>query len=134
VHRLLHDFPHQVRLVVLQLPSGRKNAKLTAEAALAAWGQGKYWQMDDKLAENFPRFDRKELLQYAGEIGLDMELFKRDLDTKKYEKIIERDQKLGAKLGVFATPTFFINGRMQVGAPPYPEFKAMIEEELAKEQ
>jgi protein-disulfide isomerase len=38
----------------------------------------------------------------------------------------------GSAVGVTGTPTFFINGRMFVGAKPLDEFKVVIEEELAR--
>ena len=62
VRQLLQDFPDQIRLVMKHVPSGRENAMLATEAALAAWEQGKYWEMHDQLIENSPRFDRENLL------------------------------------------------------------------------
>ena len=132
VRQLLHDFPGQIRLVMKHVPSDRENAMLAVEAALAAWGQGKYWEMHDKLIESSPRFGREELLQYAGEIDLDMERFTEALDAMPHKETIARDKQLAEELGIFATPTFFVNGRMVVGAPPYPVFKAMVEEEMKK--
>ena len=35
-------------------------------------------------------------------------------------------------VGVRGTPTFFINGRMVVGARPIEDFRAIIDEELAR--
>lgn len=132
VRQLLHDFTGQIRLVMKHVPSDRENAMLAVEAALAAWEQDKYWEMHDKLIESSPRFGREELLQYAGEINLDMVRFTEALDAMQHKDMIKRDKKLGDELGLFATPTFFVNGRMVVGAPPYPAFKAMVEEELAR--
>lgn len=132
VRQLLSDFPEQVRLVMKQVPSGRENAALAAEAALAAWEQGKYWEMHDQLLANAPRFDRESLLRYAREIGLDLAAFTEALDTRKHREIIARDKEQGEKIGLFATPTFLVNGEMVVGAPPYSEFKRIVEKELAQ--
>jgi protein-disulfide isomerase len=37
-------------------------------------------------------------------------------------------------LGITGTPTFFVNGRMLVGAQPLSAFTRVIEEELALSQ
>jgi protein-disulfide isomerase len=132
VRQLLHDFTGQIRLVMKHVPSESENAMLAAEAALAAWEQGKYWEMHDQLIENSPRFGREELSRYAGAIGLDMARFTEALDAMRHSETIARDKQLGEKLGLFATPTFIVNGRMVVGAPPYPAFKGIVEEELAR--
>jgi protein-disulfide isomerase len=47
-------------------------------------------------------------------------------------KKIDRDMADGAAAGVEGTPTFFVNGRMLVGAQPYVAFKAAIDSELTK--
>ncbi|MDA8164076.1 MAG: DsbA family protein [Desulfobacteraceae bacterium] len=130
VRQVLKDFHGQVRLVMKYIASNELSEQ-AAEAALAAWKQGRYWEMHDKLIESSPRFGREDLLRYAGQIGLDKERFAGDLDGMRHRELIARDMRLADKLGLFATPTFFVNGRMVVGAPPYQDFKAMIEKELA---
>ena len=40
-------------------------------------------------------------------------------------------QDEGNRLGVTSTPSFFINGRMLVGAAGYDAFSKIIDEELA---
>jgi protein-disulfide isomerase len=42
------------------------------------------------------------------------------------------DYNDGLRLGVQATPTFFINGTQIVGAQPYENFQQLIEAELAR--
>lgn len=131
VRKLLYDYQGDIRLVIKHLPyEPREHSRLAAEAALAAWEQGKYWEMHDKLIENSPFLDRENLLKIAREIGLDLEPFKQALDTMKHRELIERDRQLASELGVFGTPTFFVNGRKVVGHPPYPSFAKIIEEEL----
>ena len=50
----------------------------------------------------------------------------------EFAAIIDRDQALAGKLGASGTPAFFINGRFLSGAQPVDDFKALIDEELAK--
>jgi len=120
-----------VRLVVKTYPyKYRDFAHMAAEAALAAWDQGKFEAMHKLMLDRSPRLDRDSLLGYAREIGLDMKKFTSDLDTMKHMKHIERDKKLAADLDLYNTPSFFINGRRLLGNVPYEFFKKVIEEEL----
>ncbi|MBW2316656.1 MAG: DsbA family protein [Deltaproteobacteria bacterium] len=69
-------------------------------------------------------------LEWAGELGIDVARFKRDVASAEVKKIIEDDKKEASKLGVTGTPSFFINGKFLSGAQPYSAFKAAIEREL----
>ena len=51
---------------------------------------------------------------------------------RRHSGVIQSAVKAGQSLGVSSTPTFFINGRKVVGAPPYETFREIIEEELAR--
>jgi protein-disulfide isomerase len=110
------------------------DAPLAAEAALAAEGQGKFWEMHDKLFENPYKLKREDLEQYAAEIGLDVAKFKQALDSGAYRVRVEQDRDIAGKIGARGTPTFFVNGRMLVGAQPVEAFKEIIEEELVSAQ
>jgi protein-disulfide isomerase len=48
------------------------DAQHAAEAAEAAGGQGKFWEMHDTLFENQRALDDPHLLKYAEMIGLDL--------------------------------------------------------------
>jgi protein-disulfide isomerase len=108
------------------------NAKPAAEAAMAAHEQGKFWQYHDKLFANQRALDRASLEKYAQELGLNATKFKAALDSGKFRAKVEADAAAGSAAGANGTPTFFINGRQLVGAQPFPAFKAIIDEEIAK--
>ncbi|NBC46081.1 DsbA family protein [Corallococcus exiguus] len=109
-----------------------QNAKLAAVASMAANEQGKFWEMHDKLFANQRALDRASLEKYAQEIGLNVNKFKTDLESGKFDKQIEADMADGSSKGANGTPTFFINGRTLVGAQPFEAFKKVIDEELKK--
>jgi protein-disulfide isomerase len=108
------------------------NAKLAAEASMAAHEQGKFWPYHDKLFANQQSLDRASLERYAQELGLDMGKFKAALDSGKFTKKVEEDSAQGMAVGANGTPTFFINGREFVGAQPFEAFKAVIDAEIKK--
>jgi protein-disulfide isomerase len=122
----------KIRLVIKNYPyMYRDYSHIAAEASLAARDQGKYWEMHDLLIARSPRLDRASLIAYAKELGLDVARFTASLDGRKHKAEIDRDLDLAARLDLYNTPTFFINGRKLVGNRPYENFKKVIDEELA---
>jgi len=67
----------------------------------------------------------------AKELRLDAASFDRCLANGQYKAVVQKDLDEGKKLGVTATPAFFINGRLIVGAQPLESFARIIDEELA---
>lgn len=130
---LKEKFGDKIRLVFRQFPlSFHPNAKLAAEASLAAHAQGKFWEFHEKLFENQRALERDSLVKYAKEIGLDVARFEKELDDSKHEAQVEADMKLAEEVGVSGTPTMLVNGR-RVGNPTDPgAVSKMVDEELAK--
>ena len=116
VKQVMSDYESDVRLVVRYFPL-HHNSVLAAVATEAAGEQGKYWEMQEKLFENQPMWGEQQtpqtelFVQYASELGLDVDAFRAVLSSDKYTAKIQRDQQDGQALGVRGTPTFFINGQ-----------------------
>ena len=85
-------------------------AQHAAEAAEAAGAQGKFWEMHDRLFERQFALDDDALIEYAGDLGLDVARFRRELAGRVYEPRVREDFRSGMLSGVNGTPTFFING------------------------
>jgi len=131
VKKILSVYKGKIRLVIKNYPyKYRDFSHIAAEASLAAGDQNKYWEMHDLLLKKSPRLDRASLIQYAKELGLDINRFTEALDTVKHSALIERDKKLAVDLDLYNTPTFFINGRKVVGNRPYEYIKNIVDEEL----
>lgn len=128
--KLITEYGDRVRFVVRDFPlSQHKDAEKAAEAAEAAREQGKYWDFTAILFRNQSALGTDQLKQYAGVIGLDRKRFDAALDTGKFAGEVERDMRDGERIGVNATPTFFVNGR-QVAERTYEALKAAIEAAL----
>ncbi len=110
------------------------NAMPAAKAAMAAYKQGKFWEMHDKLFSNQQGLGDAIYAQYAKELGLDMAKFNADLSSPEIQASIQKDMQQGGSLGANGTPTFFINGRQLVGAQPIDQFKQIIDDELKSSQ
>jgi protein-disulfide isomerase len=107
-----------------------KNSKLAAQASEAADNQDKFWEMFDLLFQNQNKWanssDASQIFQdYARELSLDLEKFKDDFD--KVKGPIEQDFSDGNKVGVDATPTFFINGQKHPGVIQESQFQQIID-------
>lgn len=123
-------YPDDVRIAYKALPMDRHpNALLAAMAARSAQSQGKFWEFHDLLFSG-RRLDPSVILSYAQHVELDMSTLVRDLDTLEYGPEVRRDARQARRLGISATPTFFINGRVISGAKPLAEFDRVIGEEL----
>jgi Na+/H+ antiporter NhaA len=125
VRELLADFG-DVRYVWRHLPltDVHPHAQLAAEATEAAAAQGKFWEMHDLLMSHQDALTPKDLIRYAGELGLDTESFARDLRSHAYAARVAEDVDSADLSGVSGTPTFFVNGHRHYGAYDIAALKA----------
>jgi predicted DsbA family dithiol-disulfide isomerase len=106
-------------------------ARAASEAALCAMEQGKYWEFHERMFKGDAGTSAAALNGIAKEIGLDMAAFGACATSGKHKATVQASAEEGSRLGVTATPTFFVNGRMLMGAQPVEEFVRVIDEELA---
>jgi protein-disulfide isomerase len=100
------------------LPLGdvHARAQLAAQAAEAAAEQGAFWEMHDLLFQHQDALQPRDLVRYAGELGLDLDRFRDDLRRDTGAARVTEDVDSADLSGVSGTPTFFINGRRHYGA------------------
>ena len=110
--------PARLRVIFRQFPlvPAHAHALAAARASEAAGLQGKFWEMHDLLFENqkawSDAFDSKTIFEgYATKIGLDVEMFRRDIGSEAVERRVFLDGKRAHALGVQGTPTVIMNGR-----------------------
>ena len=94
----------------------------------AKWQQ--FWEYHDLLFGSQSAATIEDLKRSAEQLKLDLKSFGQCLDSGKHRAAVEADVQEGARLGVTGTPTFFINGRILVGAQPLETFRKVIEAEL----
>ena len=104
------------------------HAQLAAEAAEAAGAQGKFWDMHNMLYTHQEGLGPGDLMVYANAIGLDMQRFRRDLETHAHLDRVQEDFMSGVRSGVNGTPTFFINGLRYNGPRDFATMLAVINE------
>jgi len=102
----------RLRFVFRNFPitTAHPQAEQAAEAAEEAGAQDRFWPMHDLLYENQRHLAEEDLLRYAGQLGLDVDSFGRDLAEHVQAARVREDFMSGVRSGVNGTPTFYING------------------------
>ena len=115
VKLVLERFGARTRFVFRHFPveSAHPHAMHAAQAAEAAGGQGKFWQMHDQLFENQRHLKMANLRSYAQRLELDMPRFIAEMDDEIYLQRVREHMRSGAQSHVRGTPTFYINGVIQ---------------------
>jgi protein-disulfide isomerase len=130
---LSRRFEGQLRIVVRQLPLAmHKDARLAAEAALAAADQGRFWPYHALLLANQRALGRADLVRMAREVGLDVVRFEAALSEGRFARLVEQDEAAAAEHGASGTPTSFINGRIVRGAVGMERLVGVVEAELER--
>jgi Na+/H+ antiporter NhaA len=100
----------------LPLTEVHPHAQLAAEGAEAAAKQGAFWEMHDMLMDHQGALTARDLVGYAGELGLDTDKFAADLRKHAGAGRVAEDVDGADLSAVSGTPTFFINGNRYYGA------------------
>ena len=106
-------------------------ANAAAYAAEAAGNQGKFWEMTDLLFNNQQTWkesnnpQQEDFVNYAKELKLDVDRFKKDIDSSEVKNRVAEDLKDAEQMGVNSTPTFFLNGQ-KVEVNSFDELKIML--------
>jgi protein-disulfide isomerase len=102
----------RLRFVFRNFPitTSHPHAERAAEAAEAAAAQGSFWRMHDVLYENQKRLGDEDLRTYAQQVGLDLDVFDRELAEHVHAARVQEDFMSGVRSGVNGTPTFYVNG------------------------
>ncbi|HEU4853319.1 MAG TPA: thioredoxin domain-containing protein [Telluria sp.] len=91
-------------------------AQMSAEAAEAAGAQGKFWPMHDAIYENQDLLSSALLTRLALRLGLDMQRFTDDVESRRFQPKVREDFMSAVRSGAAGTPSFFINGEPYEGS------------------
>lgn len=131
---LRERYPEDVRVVVQHNPLPfHRQAFDAAVAAECAGEQGLFWPAHDRL---FAR--QRDFVEQSAPASVVLELdevrrgpFERCLTSERVRAGVTEDQRLAARFGATGTPSFFVNGRVLVGAQPLERFVEAVERELS---
>jgi protein-disulfide isomerase len=130
----LHErYPKDLQIAWRHLPLPiHRAAEGAARAAVAADRQGKFWPFAQRLlAPEVKGLGRSTFVAVARDLGLDEARFLADLDGPDAAAAVRDDMLLARRLGVDATPAFFLNGRHVSGFHGVEALAADIDAELS---
>lgn len=129
----------QVRYIFRDFPfTGQANVIRAGEAAACAGDQDAYVDYHILLFRDMQGWGglglealNQRFTNYAQQLGLDPEVFTSCLESGDKRGQVLADQEYGATLGINSTPTFFINGEMNVGTHPIEWWEEKISQAIA---
>jgi protein-disulfide isomerase len=110
-----------VRLVLREWPILSEGSAFAARAALASRQQGKYAEMHDALMTMRGKVEAEAVLRIAGEVGLDVEKLKIDMQSPEVEEHIATSMRLAEALGFNGTPSFVVGDQLIPGFVEKPQ-------------
>lgn len=125
--RIFDKYQHKVKFGYINFADGPTLASLACEAAAK---QNKFWEFHDAIFEHKGLVDSTFIFNFASEMNLDVNLFRKDLESfEVYEKVDNTINKL-VERGLFATPTIIINDRLIYVTNSYDELTKLLDIEL----
>ena len=133
IKELLDQLGDQLAFVFRNFPvtETHPRAEAVAEALEAAGRQGRFWEMHDWFYEHQHQLEGLDLEDRATAIGLDLDLWKKEVRERAYRDRVNEDLETGRQSGVSGTPTFFINGVRYTGDYEVGSMLAAIQEQAA---
>lgn len=97
------------------------HAMLSALYSECAARQGKFWALDDLMIPQQSQWEQlispdPVFQSMAAQVGMNIDQLNACLSSDDTRKVINDEKSLGQSLGISSTPTYFINGKMVVGA------------------
>ncbi len=127
------QFPNDVAIYFKQFPLGHNaHSHPASRATLAAHRQGRFWQMHDLIFANQGQLSPQRFVEFATELGLNVDKFKKDIEDPAIYAQIERDKKEAIAANLTGTPTIYVNGRLYLDDKTPEAIAAYIKAQLAK--
>jgi len=105
--------------------------RVPATAALAAEGQGKFWEFHDLLFKDYNQLNDGKIKEIVKKLDLNEQEFEKRMDDPQIVQKIKKDYIDGVNAGVSGTPTLFVNGKL-LRNRSLDGFKEIIVKELGK--
>lgn len=127
----------KVRLAYVNLPlSSHEHALESAEAAMCAAVQGRFWEMHDALFRTQGQWARMTAPRalfdsLAASVGVEPSPYRACIESNATRPIVLADAQRVTEAGASVTPTFFIGSERVEGAMPLPQFRTALDRALA---
>jgi protein-disulfide isomerase len=105
-----------------------ENSGLLSILAIYAQEKGKFWQVNDLLFRDAREKKKINLGSIGKESGIDISDFINRVNDRCLIDHLEADIRMGLRLGVTATPSYEINGKLYTGTIPEDVILSSLEE------
>jgi len=111
VEKIVKENPTIARLEYYHFPLPQHEyAFRAAEASECANDQGKFWEYIQTAFKNQRQLTDDNLRTFAGNLGLDEDLFNECFNSRQKKAKVKSDLYQGRRLRVNSTPSLFVNG------------------------
>ena len=127
----------KARMAYVNMPlRSHQNSWPAAEAAMCASVQGKFWTMHDSLFNAQLRWGTitkpdTMFSRFANSMSLNATAFNSCQSSHATRPLIQSDAERASSAGISGTPAFIIGDSLLSGAYPFPDFKRVIDANLA---
>lgn len=128
----------KVKVAYLNFPLGQhQNAVPTAQAAMCASAQNKFWQYHDALFDSQDKWKdmpepRPVLDSIARAVGVNFDEWSKCYSSDRTLPLVFADRDRAATAGVQSTPTFLVGGQVIAGAVPMADLRPILDSAIAK--
>jgi protein-disulfide isomerase len=121
---------HNLRFVLKEFPILAQGSVDAAHVAVAVRMQDptgvKYLAFHQKLFSTRGMVDQARALEVAKDVGCDMALIGKDMNSPEAQATIDEDMKLADAIGVDGTPSYVIGDQLIVGAIGFDKLQQQI--------
>jgi protein-disulfide isomerase len=111
IQRLMNRYKEKIRLAIRFLPRiGYSRSTKICRILLAAAAQKKFWPLTEMALKKRYNFRLHTIKSQRKKLGVDMSKLEMDMKSLAVKKRLAKDIRLAQKLGVFNSPTLFVNG------------------------
>jgi protein-disulfide isomerase len=110
---VMKAFEGKIKFVFRHFPLTQihQRAHKAAEAAIGAGQEGKFWEMHERLMENYHELGITSLKAHAREVGVVNKRFLEQLMNSDFGWNVQDDLREGLDLGIREIPALLINGK-----------------------
>jgi len=135
IKKISNEFSGKVKIMHKDYPSSNKSfaSYQAAIAGRCAQNQGKFWEMSDKLYENYNNLNKEKFLEIAEELKLNTTYFNNCLDGEidnPAVNIIDANILEADALGIVGIPSIYVDNIEMPAEVTYEELKTAVEREL----
>jgi len=132
LEQVLEIYPKDVKIVFKNFPLQSNAFSMhAARAALAAEGQGRFWEFHDLLFKDFNQLNDQKIKEIAGNLGFNEQEFEQKMSDPQIVRKIQQDIMDGINAEVRSVPSVFVNGKL-VRNRSMEGFVEIIDKELNK--